>query len=311
MNLHHRTIVLSLGLLAVAWGALAPMHTRVRVESSPGNPVQRILLESRSPLGLRRYAWKGKVEGAPVWGNDREGFFLAPTEVVKVQVEAWPQFKEIITLNPISGSGEIALREQGDREAFRAWFVEILEQQLDGLSPLWEPAQRDCAGLLRFAFREAWGPHTEAWRDRVGFHGSPAASEPSLALGGPWRRAFPTPEGWQPFAKGAYLRRLACEPLGRELAEARPGDLIFFARGGAHATPDHAMAFVRPDVDGQPMLIYHTGPEGSGGAGEVRRVRLDELNHHPDPEFRPLPENPSFLGVFRWKILAESPVSGS
>lgn len=205
----------------------------------------------------------------------------------------------------------MALLEQGDREAFRTWFVGILEQQLEAPSNAWEPAQRDCAGLLRFAFREAWGPHTEAWRDRVGFQGSPAASDPSLSMGGPWRRAFPTPDGWRPFAKGAFLRRLACVSLGRELSEARPGDLIFFARGGAHASPDHAMAFVRPDADGQPVLLYHTGPEGFGQSGEVRRVRLDELTHHPDPEFRPLPENPSFLGVYRWKILVDSPVSGS
>jgi uncharacterized protein YfaT (DUF1175 family) len=72
------------------------------------------------------------------------------------------------------------------------------------------------------------------------------------------------------------------------------------------------MAFVRPDTDGQPVLLYHTGPEGSGATrseGEVRRVRLDELLHHPNPDFRPLPENPAFLGVFRWKVLTESPLS--
>lgn len=311
MNPHRRVMALSGVMLLVACGAMVPLHTRAWVESSPGNPVQRIVLESRSPFGLRRYAWGGRVEGAEVWGNGREGFFLAPTRPVQVRVKAWPRFDEAITLSPISGSTGLTLLEQGDRDAFRTWFVSILEQQLEKPSNAWEPAQRDCAGLLRFAFREAWGPHTEAWRDRVGFQGSPPASDPSLSIGGPWRRAFPTPDGWKPFAKGAFLRRLACVPLGRDLAEARPGDLIFFARGGAHETPDHAMAFVRPDVDGQPVLLYHTGPEGSGGAGEVRRVRLDELNHHPDPEFRPLPENPTFLGVYRWKILVDTPVSGS
>ncbi|MBP1627587.1 MAG: hypothetical protein H6Q00_2062 [Holophagaceae bacterium] len=311
MNPHHRVMVLAGVVAMLAYGALVPRRTSVRVESSPGNPVQRIILESRSALGLRRHPWGARVEGAEVWGNGREGFFLAPTTSVKVRVQAWPGFNEQIILNPISGGAALTLREQGDRDAFRAWFVGILEQQLEAPSPAWEPAQRDCAGLLRFAFREAWGPHTDAWRDRVGFPGSPAASEPSLAMGGPWRRAFPTPEGWKPFAKGAFLRRLACEPLGRDLTEARPGDLIFFARGGAHQSPDHAMAFVRPDVDGQPILLYHTGPEGAAGTGEVRRVRLDELTHHPDPEFRPLPENPCFLGVYRWKILVDSPVSGS
>lgn len=203
-----------------------------------------------------------------------------------------------------------ALREEGDREAFRLWFVAILEQQMESPSPAWEPAQRDCAGLLRFAFRESLAPHSAAWRERVGFAPGPPGQDPSPLFGADWRKGFPTPEGAQPFAKGAFLRRLSCLPLGRDLQLARPGDLIFFARGGARAQPDHAMAFVRPDVDGAPMLLYHTGPEGSGAnrqAGEIRRVRLDDLLHHPDPEFRPLPENPAFLGLYRWRLLAGEP----
>jgi uncharacterized protein YfaT (DUF1175 family) len=209
-------------------------------------------------------------------------------------------------LEPTEVQGPVNLPNQGDREAFRTWFVAILEQQLDGPSPAWEPAQRDCAGLLRFAFREAWGPHTETWRDRTGFRAASVASDPSAPFAGPWRFSFPTPEGWRPFAKGVFLRTYACDPIGRDLLEAQPGDLIFFARGGAHPEPDHVMAFVRPEADGQPVLLYHTGPEGSGATwreGEVRRVRLDDLLHHPDPQFRPQPENPAFVGLYRWKVL--------
>jgi uncharacterized protein YfaT (DUF1175 family) len=72
------------------------------------------------------------------------------------------------------------------------------------------------------------------------------------------------------------------------------------------------MALVRPDRDGMPMLLYHTGPETPGhtgqaieSAGEVRRVRFDELMQHPNPAFRPHPDNPAFLGVYRWRVLAE------
>jgi uncharacterized protein YfaT (DUF1175 family) len=297
-------------LLALALGV--PLRHRAWIERSDGNPVQRVVLESRSLLGLPRSAWGAKVQGAEAWGNTRDGFFLAPNRNLTLKIQAWPSFQQTLSLLSTGGGEASSLPEQGDREAFRKWFVAILEQQLEGPSHAWEPAQRDCAGILRFAFREAWGPHTEAWRNRLGFSAPSIAGEPSLAMAGPWRFAFPTPEGWEPFAKGALLRRLACLPMGREVVEARPGDLVFFARGGAHAQPDHAMAFVRPDTDGQPVLLYHTGPEGSGATrseGEVRRVRLDELLHHPNPDFRPLPENPAFLGVFRWKVLTESPLS--
>jgi hypothetical protein len=215
---------------------------------------------------------------------------------------------------PSRPAGTSPLREEGDREAFRLWFVAILEQQLDGPSPAWEPAQRDCAGLLRFAFREALALHTATWRERVAFASGPPGQDASPAFARDWRGGFPTPEGPQPFAKGAYLRRLACTSLGRDLQQARPGDLLFFARGGAHAQPDHAMAIVRPDVDGAPMVLYHTGPEGSGVSrqpGEIRRARLDDLLHHPDPEFRPLPENPAFLGLYRWRLLTGEPLDSS
>jgi len=290
--------------------AVIPVRHRVILEASQGNPVQHIILESRSLLGLRRPAWGAGLAGpGSTWGNAKEGFFLAPAGPSEVTVSAWPGWNARLVVAPMAGDPPGTLAEEGDRVAFRRWFVAILEQQLnDDPSPAWEPAQRDCAGLLRFAFREAWGPHTEAWRDRVGFSGPAVAGDPAPGAAGPWRYAFPTPDGWRPFARGTYLRTLACVPLGRDLALAQPGDLLFFARGGARAQPDHAMAFVRPDLDGQPMLLYHTGPERTGGTvneGELRRVRLDELLHHPDAEFRPLMENPAFLGLYRWKILAQ------
>ena len=293
-------------VLVVGVAAMAPVRHRCFVERSDGNPVQHVVLESRSLLGFKRNAWRVRCEGSDGWGNSGNDFFLAPKAPMEITVTAWPGFRRSLSIQPVEGRPDSQLLGQGDREAFRSWFVAILEQQLDAISPAWEPPQRDCAGLLRFAFREAWGPHTESWRDRVGFTASPVAGDPSPRLAGPWRRAFPSPDGWRPFVKGSFLRTYSCVLLGRDPSDAKPGDLIFFARGGAHSQPDHAMAFVRPDADGQPVLLYHTGPEGSGAArqdGEIRRVRLEELQHHPDPEFRPMPENPAFLGVYRWKVL--------
>lgn len=294
-------------LALLVGAALVPLRHHVVVEADSANPVRHVRVESRSLLGLRRPGWGVVVSGAPVWGQPKDGFFLGTEGPATVMVRAWPGFRQTVSVPGSTGGFAHLLSEEGDREAFRIWFVALLEQQLEAPSPAWEPAQRDCAGLLRFAFREALATHTTAWRDRVAFTSGPPGQDPSPVFGREWRSGFPTPEGSQPFAKGAYLRRLSCVPMGRELQLARSGDLIFFARGGAHAQPDHVMAFVRPDVDGAPMLLYHTGPEGSGAArqpGEIRRVRLDDLLHHPDPDFRPLPENPAFLGLYRWRLLA-------
>ncbi|WP_257304480.1 DUF1175 domain-containing protein [Geothrix campi] len=299
-------LYLGVGAVLAASTVLVPIRHRAVLEADPANPVARIRLDSRSLAGLRLPGWGVRVVGVQAWRGP-EGFFLLADGPAVAQVQAWPGFQQSLSI-PASGSRNPAgLPDEGDREAFRSWFVALLEQQVEAPSPAWEPAQRDCAGLLRFAFREALAPHTAEWRSRVAFNDSAPGQDPSPALGADWRQGFPTPDGPRPFARGVFLRRLACVPLGRDTALARPGDLVFFARGGARSQPDHAMAFVRPDVDGAPMLLYHTGPEGSGltqKPGEVRRVRLDELLHHPDPEFRPVPENPSFLGLYRWRPLA-------
>ncbi|MBI1752437.1 MAG: DUF1175 family protein [Acidobacteria bacterium] len=304
-----RMLAAALAAGAGAFLALVPVRHGVVVESAATNPVRHLRVDSRSLLGLKRPGWGVAVAGAPVWGNAKEGFFLRAEQPVQILVTAWPGFRQSLSMNA-SPAMALALGEEGDRQAFRTWFVALLEQQVEAPSPAWEPAQRDCAGLLRFAFREALAPHTAAWRERVAFTAGPPGQDPSPGFVHDWRTGFPTPDGPQPFAKGAYLRRFACEFMGRDLQLAKPGDLIFFARGGARAQPDHAMAFVRPDVDGAPMLLYHTGPEGSGARaqpGEVRRARLDDLLHHPDPDFRPLPENPAFLGLYRWRLLVNGP----
>ena len=313
MNLA-RTLTTASAVVAAAFAALVPLHHRVILEADPANPVRHLRVESRSLLGLRRAGWGVALSGAPAWGGSSGEFYLTADRPAEILVTAWPGFRQSLSMAPSLVNSARPLGEEGDREAFRLWFVALLEQQLEGPSPAWEPAQRDCAGLLRFAFREALAPHTSAWRERVAFAAGPPGQDPSPAFARDWRAGFPTPEGLQPFAKGAFLRRLACVPLGRDLQLARPGDVLFFARGGAHAQPDHAMAFVRPDVDGAPMLLYHTGPEGSGAArqpGEIRRARLDDLLHHPDPEFRPLPENPAFLGLYRWRLLADGALDPS
>ncbi|HJU82630.1 MAG TPA: DUF1175 family protein [Holophagaceae bacterium] len=304
-------ILLSVALAGAAAAlAVAPVRHCVRLEAAEGNPIQRVVVDSRSLFGIPRPAWGARVTGIASWGSAREGFFLSPSQATEVEVQAWPGFRERLELRP-SGSleGTAIAWDEGDRQAFRRWFVAILEDQLERLSPAWEPAQRDCAGLLRFAFHEAWGPKDALWRQRLSFTGTFVAKVPSAALAGPWREGFPTPAGWAPFAKGAFLRDYACVRLGREPMEAQPGDLLFFSRADARKTPDHAMAFGRPDPDGMPVLIYHTGAEGSAGsrdAGAMRRVRLSDLLQHPDPAFRPQPENPAFLGVYRWKVLADS-----
>jgi uncharacterized protein YfaT (DUF1175 family) len=81
---------------------------------------------------------------------------------------------------------------------------------------------------------------------------------------------------------------------------ARPGDLLFY-RQLEQNSPFHSMILTGPDHD---WAVYDTGPIGKE-PGEVRRVALEDLIHHPDTRWRPIPENSNFLGVYRWNILRE------
>jgi uncharacterized protein YfaT (DUF1175 family) len=67
-------------------------------------------------------------------------------------------------------------------------------------------------------------------------------------------------------------------------------------------------------------VVYDTGPDhlphgpirlaeapDRGSPGELRRVLLADLLDHPQPQWRPLPSNPNFLGVYRWNILRGTP----
>ncbi len=197
-----KVLLLGSGLLLLGAAGLVPVRHEVRLERAEGNPVQRVVLRSRSLLGLERAAWGFRASGCPVWGNTEEGLFLSPVLPSQLELRAFPRFHQILAVSP-SGDPlkQAALRDQGDREAFRKWFVALLENQLDRLSPAWEPAQRDCAGLLRFAFREAWGPHTPAWKERTAYTGPFASRDPGLGAAGAWAAGFPTPEGWRPFAR--------------------------------------------------------------------------------------------------------------
>ncbi len=86
----------------------------------------------------------------------------------------------------------------------------------------------------------------------------------------------------------------------RNVAAARPGDLLFY-RQLEQDSPYHSMILTGRAHD---WAVYHTGPTANG-PGEVRRVKLDDLIHHPDSRWRPIPQNTNFLGVYRWNILRE------
>lgn len=197
-----------------------------------------------------------------------------------------------------------------EQRAFRLWFAAIAEAQYTAQSPAWE--HLDCSGLLRFAYVEALKPKTPDWFARFPYLNPPRVPPPQ-APGYPMplisRSVFRiAPGSFQPgdveagrlvgMADTQELMRYNSVYLGHTPAAAERGDLMFFAHPLAEGSGYHSMVYL-----GDGMVVYHTGASPEEG-GEVRLLSLDTLSRHPDPSWHPTPDNPHFLGFFRWRIIS-------
>ena len=211
----------------------------------------------------------------------------------------------------------LRLSDPADQAAFRRWFTLIAEYQ--SVRPKADvPAEiTDCASLLRFAYREALKRHDENWFMTSGTEIAEPPGEirawsyPHTALGTALFRVRPgafeaSDVGDGSFAQFADARTLVernAYMVSRDVRQAVPGDLLFYRQFG-QSSPWHSMIVTRVGAEAQ--VVYDTGTD-HGKTGELRRVLLAELFDHPQPQWRPLPGNPNFLGVYRWNILRGTP----
>jgi len=212
------------------------------------------------------------------------------------------------------------LRTFNDRENFRRWFTWIAEMQFYNLSDQWNPEQRDCAGLVRFAWRESLRPHDRQWLQRMGENYDPVAPDltPNIteSLHGKIFRTAPgnyTPQDlsagkFSEFADAQTLKMFNALFVGRDREQAKPGDLLFFHQPWVQKFPFHVMIFLgEPRIAGEgtrDWVVYHTGAAPEDG-GAVKKVRLAVLDGHPDKRWRPVAANPNFLGFYRLRILSQ------
>jgi uncharacterized protein YfaT (DUF1175 family) len=210
----------------------------------------------------------------------------------------------------------LRLTDGSDRLAFRAWFTFLAESTYFSSHP---PSEiDDCAALIRFAYRETLRAHDAAWASGLRLVNVPPMpgiakyAYPRTPLGAGLFRIAAGAANRQDVSNGAFaqfadadaLRTFNTHFVSRDIRRAKPGDILFFRQPGQRL-PYHAMIFVGASQitgDADEWVVYHTGPD-TIGPGEIRRLHVQELLHHPFPRWRPLPENPAFLGIYRWNIL--------
>src|SRR5213080_554521 len=152
------------------------------------------------------------------------------------------------------------LRTYQDRDSFRRWFTAIAETQFYQPSDQWNAEQRDCAGLARFAIREALRRHDRTWFQKMGpGYETVAADVGELNLDNNplGEKIFRTDFGsfqesdlrngrFSEFADGRSLRNFNSTFVTRNRREAQPGDLLFFYQPWVQKFPYHVMIFLGP-----------------------------------------------------------------
>jgi uncharacterized protein YfaT (DUF1175 family) len=211
----------------------------------------------------------------------------------------------------------LRLTDPADQLAFRQWFTAIADYQAVRPRADVPPEITDCASLLRYAYREALKRHDDTWFAATGAEVAALPGEirawryPETPLGaglfrvraGGFEPADASNGAFAQFADAKSLVELNAWFVTRDVRAAQPGDLLFYRQFG-QSSPWHSMIVTR--IAGQPAVVYDTGQD-HGQPGELRRVVLAELLDHPQAQWRPIPGNPNFLGVYRWNILRGTP----
>ncbi len=226
-------------------------------------------------------------------------------------------FSVLLTLAAVHGAGiqdadgdgfpdTVELRTVAERHSFREWFTWIALQIAYG--KLHAGGVNDCASLVATSYREALKRHTLRWARKHGLSAVPPIPDrrhyyyPNVPLLG--KRIFrvkppiDTDDITADFgesATGEYLVKYNLQFVSRRIEDAVHGDILVFYHHNSRM-PYHLMIFFRDGL--RDMVVYHTGP-----GGEFRIIPISLLNRHPDPSWHVTEENPSFIGVYRWRIL--------
>src|ERR1051325_1495611 len=267
--------------------------------------------------GFTRLRRTDKVEGAPALKQKAEGrkqkteFTSSSDRVSKT---------ELVDSDNDGIPDAVELHTYQDRDSFRRWFTAIAEIQFYQLSDQWNAEQRDCAGLARFAIREALRRHDRGWFQKMGPGYETVAAdvgELDLDHNPLGEKIFRTDFGtfsesdlrngrFSEFADGRSLKNFNSVFVTRDRREAAAGDLLFFYQPWVQKFPYHVMIFLGParvsPNGANDWVVYHTGSSPLD-KGTVKKVELSVLDHHPDPRWRPIESNKNFLGFYRLKIL--------
>jgi uncharacterized protein len=293
------------------WAGGAVRHTLANLdiltnEGLPNESRKRVLRPLARPGETQTLAY------IVIPGNNQPPRIFVPGQDPESDMPAEvKQYKQKGEPKLIDMDDEYSYLQPQDEKALREAVTLLALQQARKISPEWHRDQRDCAGLVRFVYRETIQTRTPGQVEKLGIPSSlhlPPLSDLS-------RRIFLSfPRIWQTglekdaaprfgaFADAETLIGYNFRNKGPDLSLAKNGDLLVFRKGLEMEEPYHLMIFVR-DRPGN-LAVYHNGEKGE--EGRVRTVTVGDLMDSPDPVWIPDTGNPHFLGVFEWNRIRPS-----
>lgn len=162
----------------------------------------------------------------------------------------------------------------------RIRMTKLALDQANHFSPRWDPSQRDCAGFIRYLFRESVVSHPRTWLSSQSKQQTYVSADELMAYN---------------------FDKIETDSENFE-SSLETGDVLVFER--PNQKPEdawHLMVILKsPYVYQQKLLVvYHNGDRSE--KGEVRKVWLADLEQSPFHEWRPNKNNQYFHGVYRWK----------
>ncbi|KAF2956207.1 DUF1175 family protein [Marinitoga sp. 38H-ov] len=191
---------------------------------------------------------------------------------------------------------------------FRNWFTNIvINIAVEKNLPY---NYSDCAGLIKFAYKETLKKHDASWLASNNYKG-PIFKDlrynyPDVPFVGV--KIFRKNDGifdkknidedFSEYVTARYLIEFNLEYISKDIDKAKSGDILAFFHPEDPEFPYHLMIYI--EYRNEKFLIYHTGP--IDGGGYIKVVKLSEF-YKFDPSWLPVKNNKYFLGVFKFKLL--------
>ncbi len=224
------------------------------------------------------------------------------------------EIKPLVDDKNLNGFPDVVELSNEDSQNFSNWFISIANSLYYNDTTFWKKSQRDCAGFVRFCFKEALKKHDKYWISEMNYKGKifddvkkyNYPNVPYLGVdifrikGG----LSLNKNNFSFYASGRFLKEYNLTFQTKLLSQAKPGEILVYFHPQDYKFPFHLMIYLgnMEESNDYGWVIYHTGPINNLG-GELRKVKISDLMH-ADPSWLPIPSNKRFLGFFKFKILS-------